>query len=94
MPARKELANAQSDARRTTKINPVAGAKSERRLLSSNRNGCIQSVPGGQAMTVSALAGFIAIVLIAPHLTKREAVVIMFLNFFIGVVLLAYEVFK
>ena len=45
-------------------------------------------------MNILALVGLITLVLMAPHLTKREAVMIMFLNFFIGVVLLAYEVFK
>ena len=45
-------------------------------------------------MNILSLIGLITLVLMAPHLTKREAVMIMFLNFFIGVVLLAYEVFK
>ena len=45
-------------------------------------------------MNILSLIGLITLVLIAPHLTKRDAVMIMFLNFFIGVVLLAYEVFK
>ena len=45
-------------------------------------------------MNILALVGLITLALIAPHLTKRDAVMIMFLNFFIGVVLLAYEVLK
>ena len=45
-------------------------------------------------MNILTLIGLITLVLMAPHLTKRDAVMIMFLNFFIGVVLLAYEVFK
>ena len=45
-------------------------------------------------MNILALVGLITLVLMAPHLTKREAVLIMFLNFFIGVALLVYEAFK
>ena len=45
-------------------------------------------------MSILTLVGFITLVLMAPHLTKRDAVKVMFINFFIGVVLLAYEVFK
>ena len=45
-------------------------------------------------MNILALVGLITLVLMAPHLTKRDAVKIMFLNFFIGVALLVYEVFK
>ncbi len=40
------------------------------------------------------IMGIIILVLIAPHLTKREAVAIMLFNFFLGGVLLAYEVLK
>ena len=45
-------------------------------------------------MNILALVGLITLVLMAPHLTKRESVTIMFLNFFNGVVLLIYEAFK
>ena len=43
-------------------------------------------------MTISALAGIVAIVLMAPHITKRDAGWLAALNILIGVVLLAYEV--
>ena len=45
-------------------------------------------------MNILSIIGLITLVLMAPHLTKRDAVMIVFINFFIGVVLLAYEVFK
>ena len=45
-------------------------------------------------MNTLSIMGLIILVLMAPHLTKRESIVIMLLNFFIGVVLHAYEVFK
>ena len=45
-------------------------------------------------MSILNIMGLITLVLLAPHLTKRETVMIMFLNFFIGVALLTYEVFK
>ena len=45
-------------------------------------------------MNILSLIGLITLVLMAPHLTKRDAVVIMFLNFFIGVALITYEIFK
>lgn len=45
-------------------------------------------------MNTLSIMGIITLVLMAPHLTKRDAVKFMFINFFIGVVLLAYEVFK
>ena len=45
-------------------------------------------------MNILTLVGLITLVLMAPHLTKRDAVMVILLNFFIGVVLLAYEVFK
>ena len=45
-------------------------------------------------MNTLTIVGLITLVLMAPHLTKRDAVKVMFINFFIGVVLLAYEVFK
>ena len=45
-------------------------------------------------MNILTLVGLITLVLMAPHLTKRDAVKVMFINFFIGVVLLVYEAFK
>ena len=45
-------------------------------------------------MNTLSIMGLITLVLMAPHLTKRESVVIMLLNFFIGVALLIYEAFK
>ena len=45
-------------------------------------------------MTVSALAGLIALVLMAPHMTKRAALSLAALNVIAGVVLLAYEVMR
>ena len=45
-------------------------------------------------MNIISIMGLITLVLMAPHLTKRETVMIMFLNFFLSVVFLAYEVFK
>ena len=45
-------------------------------------------------MNILPIIGLITLVLMAPHLTKRDAVMAILLNFFIGVVLLAYEVFK
>ena len=43
-------------------------------------------------MTTSALAGLIALVLMAPHITKRDAGWLAAFNILIGIVLLAYEV--
>ena len=45
-------------------------------------------------MNTLSIIGLITLVLMAPHLTKRDAVKVMFINFLIAVVLLAYEVFK
>ena len=45
-------------------------------------------------MNTLTLVGLITLVLMAPHLTKGDAVKVMFINFFIGGVLLAYEVLK
>lgn len=45
-------------------------------------------------MTISALAGLIALVLMAPHLTKRAAGWLAALNVFAGLALLAYEVLR
>ena len=45
-------------------------------------------------MNILTLIGLITLVLMAPHLTKRDAVMIILLNFFIGGVLLAFAVFK
>lgn len=45
-------------------------------------------------MTTSALAGLIALVLMAPHMTKRNAMWLAALNVFVGLVLLAYEVLR
>ena len=45
-------------------------------------------------MNILTIVGLITLVLMAPHLTKRDAVMIVFINFFIGVALLVYEAFK
>lgn len=45
-------------------------------------------------MTTSALAALIALVLMAPHMTKRLALRLATLNILVGLVLLAYEVFR
>lgn len=45
-------------------------------------------------MTTSALAGLIALVLMAPHMTKRDALWLAALNVFVGLVLLIYEVMR
>lgn len=43
-------------------------------------------------MTTPALVGLVAIVLMAPHITKREAGWLAAIHILIGVVLLAYAV--
>ena len=45
-------------------------------------------------MTISALAGLIALVLMAPHLQKRDAGWLAALNVIAGLALLAYEVMR
>ena len=45
-------------------------------------------------MNTLSIMGLITLVLMAPHLTKRESVVIMLLNFFLGGVFYTYELLK